>query len=377
MANVQTQSLTTMLQNFAAAAQGACSSLLNFTIGTVLRAIGEAVASLGLWLQGMVLQILALTRAATSTGADLDTWLADFFFTRQQAVAASGPLTFSRFTPSQQAVVPVGSVVLTDDGSQQFTVVLDTTNAAYSAQLGGYVLPAGTASISATVQANTPGTGGNVAAGAISQLYQAIPGVDTVTNPAAFANGVDAESDAAVRARFQTYIANLSKATKAAIGEAIASVQQGLVYIILENQTYAGAAQNGTFIVIVDDGSGSPGSSLLSSVSNAIDAVRPLTSTFYVYGPVVVTATVSMTITTANGYTHSAVTAEVQAALLAYINTLPIGAELTYTRLAQVAYDASPGVTNVTGVTLNGGTADLPATSLQVIKATSNSVTVS
>jgi hypothetical protein len=48
-----------------------------------------------------------------------------------------------------------------------------------------------------------------------------------------------------------------------------------------------------------------------------------------------------------------------------------LGRRWPYTRLAQVAYDASPGIINVTGVTLNGGTADLAATAQQIVKWTS------
>jgi uncharacterized phage protein gp47/JayE len=103
--------------------------------------------------------------------------------------------------------------------------------------------------------------------------------------------------------------------------------------------------------------------------------VRPFTSTFGVFAPVIVNASVVMTITTATGYVHSTVTAQVQAALQSYINTLPLGTSLAYSRLAQVAYDAAPGVvTNVTGVTLNGGTADVVATNQQVVKFTTVTV---
>ena len=48
-----------------------------------------------------------------------------------------------------------------------------------------------------------------------------------------------------------------------------------MTYTLVENQTYAGATQYGYFYVVVDDGTGSPSSTLLSSVANAIDAVRP------------------------------------------------------------------------------------------------------
>jgi uncharacterized phage protein gp47/JayE len=375
MANVQTQSLTQMLQNFASTVQGSVTSaLLNFNIGTVFRALGEAVSGIALWLQGMILQMLALTRASTSTGSDLDSWFADFGFSRLAASYATGSVTFSRFTPTSQAVVPVGTVVQTTDGTQQFTVNTDTTNPAYSAALGGYVLAAGTASVTVTVTAATAGTGGNVLANTITQLSQSVPGVDTVTNAAAFTNAVNAESDATALARFQSWLLSLSKATKAAIGNAITSLQQGLTYTITENYTYGGVYQPGYFYVVVDDGSGVPSDTLVSTVYNAIDAVRPFTSTFDVKKPIVVTATVAMAITTAAGYTHSTVTALVQTALQNYINTLPLGASLAYSRLAQVAYDASPGVANVTGVTLNGGTADVTADAKTVVKASTVTV---
>jgi hypothetical protein len=87
-----------------------------------------------------------------------------------------------------------------------------------------------------------------------------------------------------------------------------------------------------------------------------------------------------MTVATAAGYTHSAVVSTVQAALQSFISTLPRDpvsqtVTLPYSRLSQVAYDASPGVTNVTGITLNSGTSDLVGTSQQVIRAGTLTVT--
>lgn len=377
MASVNQWSLTTTISNMVTSAQQKAKVLLDFTVGSVNLAIIEAVAQVVIWLEGLILTLLAVARAATSSGADLDSWMADYGLTRLAATSSTGQVTFSRFTPTYQAVVPVGTVIQTADGTQQFTVISDTTQTAYSATLGGYVIAAGINSAVATVQSVNTGTQTNVLANTITTLTQAVQYVDTVTNAANFTNAVNSETDTAFRARFVTYINSLSKATKAAIGAAILAVQQGLQYTLTENQTYAGATQMGNFFVVVDDGSGAPPSTLLNSVSNAIDAVRPFTSTFDVHAPVVVSVTVAMTITTATGYTHSTLVSTVQAALLNYINTLPLGASLAYSRLAQVAYDASPGVTNVTGVTLNGVTADVAATNLQVIKTTSGAVTVS
>ena len=366
---ISSQDFTTIVRNQVAAIQGAVSSFIDLTIGSALLAIVEANAAVALWLQGMILTLLATTRASTSSGADLDSWMADYGLVRLPAVAASGQVTFSRFTPTMQAIVPVGATVETADGSQQFTVLADTTNTAYSASLNGFVVAPGYASVTVTVQAVVPGSAANASAGQVSTLTQSIPGIDTVSNAAAFINGVDAETDLALRARFIVFLAGLSKATKAAIGFAIQSVQDGVSYTLVENQTYLGVAQPGYFYAVVDDGSGHPPSTFLNTVANAIDAVRPITSTFGVYGPTLLSANVVMTLTTAASYNHAATTALVVTALQTYINALPMGQELPFSRLAQVAYDTSAGVTNVTGITLNGASADLTASAAQIIKA--------
>ncbi len=376
---ISTKDFTTLVREGVTAIQGYAGALVDLTIGSILRAFVEANAAVVIWLQGLILQVLAITRAATSSGADLDSWVGDFGVTRLAATYATGHVTFARFTPTQQAVVPLGATVQTGDGSQQYSVVADATNAAYNGALGGYVLPPGTASISVPVVAATGGAAGNAVAGAVSVISGAIPGVDTVTNTAAFANGEDAETDAALRTRFIAYIRSLSKATKAAVSYAITSLQSGVTCSLVENQSYGGATQLGYFYAVVDDGSGTPSGTFLVNAGNAVEAVRPLCISFGVFPPVVVNAAVAMTCTIAANYDGPATRALVVAALTTYINTLvrnPATQIMTlpYSRLAQVAYDASPGVTNVTGVTLNGGTADLTAPAQQTIKASTIAV---
>ena len=355
---LQVYKFSELVSNIATAIQAAASAPLNFSPGSVLRALVEATAGMGLWLQAIVLQLLTLTRAATSRGADLDSWMADFGLARLPATTASGQVAFSRFTPAQQAVVPVGAGVQTGDGTRKFLVILDAGHAAYNAGLGGYVLPPATPSVNVPVQAVAAGTGGNVQAGSITVITTPIPGVDTASNASAFINGIDAESDPAYRARFFLFIASLSRATKAAVGYAVASVRQGLTYTLTENEDYDGATDMGFFYVVADDGSGSPPSDLLDSISVAIEAVRPLGSRFAVFAPIVTTANVAMTITSAAGYAHPAVVVAVSAALAGFLDGLPLGASLPYTQLASVAYGV-PGVTNASSILLNGGTADL------------------
>lgn len=343
----------------AASVQGAAQSLLDLTVGSVLRAILEANASVALWMQWLIVQCLATTRLATSSGADCDSFGADFGFTRLPAAAASGEVTFARFTAGMPAFIPVGTAVSTAANTQSFVVVGDAGNPAYSAASGGFVLAAGVASLNVAVVASTPGAAGNVQPGAVSLLGSAISGVDTVTNGSALTGGIDAESDVAFRARFGNFLGGLSRATNIAIGSAIAGIQQGLSYNISENVNQAGGVQMGFFVVTVDDGSGHPPAGLLATVQQAVNAIRPVGTGFAVQGPVVMPADVSVTIITSAGASHAAAVAAVATAIEEYIASLPIGATLSYTRLAQLAYDASGVVVNLADLLLNGGTMDL------------------
>ncbi len=364
-----TKTQTALVQGQVAAMQAACAQLLDFGVGSVLLAIAQAVGEVALFLQALILQLAIVTRAATSTGSDLDSWMADYGVTRLAAVAASGSVTFFRFSTGSQVVVPTGSVVESADGTQSFIVTIDTTNAAYNAGLGGYVMASGIGSVVVPVQAQTAGSGGNVAALVITVIAGAIPGVDTVANVTALAGGADAESDAALRARFVQYINSRSQGTPEAVDYAIASVQQNIDFQLVENYAYTGTFQPGYFYVVVDDGSGSPPSSLITSVQVAINAARPLCDEFGVFGPVLNDITISMTIAGGNP-------SSVQAALVGYVNGLGLGGTVEYSRLSQIAYDASAGVTNVTAVLLNGGTADVDCTPQQRAITSSGAVTV-
>ncbi len=362
------RTFNTLVESMAAAVQAAATQLLDLTVGSTLRAVLEANASVCLWMQWLILQVLRTTRAATSTGADLDSWMADLSLTRLPAVSATGIVTFSRFTSTLVALIPVGTLVRTADGTQTFLVVADTTDPAWVGASNGYVVAGGLASLDLPVMALVPGIAGNVQAGAISLLASAVPGIDSVYNASAFLNGLDAETDDAFRGRFRNFIASRSRATPAAVAYAVTSIQQGLDYTIQENTDPTGQPRLGQFVVTVDDGSGSPSTALLSTVQTAIEAVRPVGSLFSVRPPSVVTADVSMLITVAPDTTKAPIQAMVGNAVRNYINDLPIGSGLALTRLAQIGYSASPSVINVTALLINGASDDLAAMATSVIK---------
>jgi uncharacterized phage protein gp47/JayE len=366
-------SFSQIVTNMVAAAKSAVSVALDFTTGSINLALVQSVAGVALWLQGLILQVLLQSRASTSQGADLDSWCADFAFPRRAAVAASGQLTFSRFQPSAATVIPVGAIVATAVGGAQFAVRADPTSGLYGAAaagpgLAGYTLAPGVASGTVPAAAIVSGAAGNVTAGAISLLMQAINGIDTVSNALPFAGGADAEADAAFRLRFQNFINTLMKGTDAALGFALTALQPGLSVAILDNTKPDLTAQNGFVTIVLDDGSGAPPGTLLQAAAAAVEAVRCTGITIGVIPPSILSATIAMTVVSTVASQHAQDVAAATAALQLYIAALPVGAPLPYARLAQLAFDASPNIANVTGATLNAGTADLTASAVQVIK---------
>ncbi|HUB48678.1 MAG TPA: baseplate J/gp47 family protein [Acetobacteraceae bacterium] len=363
------QTFSTLVQGMAATVQAAASQLLDLTVGSTLRAMLEASASVALWMQWLILLVLQMTRAATSSGPDLDSWMADFSLTRLPASPASGIVTFSRYNASVTALAPVGTLVRTIDGSQTFVVTEDSNVSGWNQQLYGYVLGVGITSLDVPVVALTPGSGGNVQANTITVLAAALAGIDSVINTAPFTNGVDAESDVAFRLRFQDFLASRSRATIGSVEYAISTVQQGLSYAIQENQGSAGQFQLGNFVVVLDDGSGYPSNSLLSAAQQAINEVRPVGVTFAVFPPVVTQVNVSLSVMTADGSDVTSVAPQIVTAIQNYIDALPVGVSLPVSRIVQIAYAAAQNIGNVTNVLLNGQELDVAMSPTGVVKS--------
>ena len=315
-----------------------------------------------MWIQYLIVQVWSGCRLATSSGVDVDSFVNDFNLTRLQATNAVGVVTFSRFSTSTSAlIVPyinadgstntAGAVVITADQTQSYGVSTDVTNAAWNATMGGYLMGAGVASLNVPVAALTAGSAGNIQPNTISIIASAIPGVTSVTNAAAFADGTDAETDAALKARFSNYITTRSLATPSAIEYAIITTQPNLTYYIAVNSDTQGNVVMGNFVVTIDDGSGDPPTSLMQAVTAAINAVRPICSTFTVQPPTVLQVTISMTLTVGpSGNSKAICQAEVLAAISTYVNSLPVGSPLPYSKIAALAYGADTNITNVSSI---------------------------
>lgn len=368
MSSLNVKSFSELVSEQVTAIQARAAKLLDFSIGSILRSLAESNAGIAIWLQQLIVKLLVTTRAATCSGEDLDSWMADFGFQRLSAAQAVGQVTFSRFTSTSRALVPLGAQVTTRDGAQHYAVIADTSNDAWDPAQSGYVIAAGVISLDVPVRADTAGAAGNAQPGTVTVIMGSVLYVDQVTNPEAFTGGKDAESDDEFRARFRMWISSLSKATKAAITFALSNFQRGVSFTLTENVAWNGAPQPGYFYAVIDDGSGMPPREFLDRAYRAIDAVRGFTITFGVFAPEVIYASVVLSFATDDQGDHTGVATLVEEAITQYIASLKPGQLMAYTRIIRAAYAASPMVTNVTFLTLNGGRADLAASPKQVIR---------
>lgn len=346
--------------------------------GDALLAIFQAVSAQIDFLQGQVLAVNDLSRAQTSAGADLDSWMAQFNFFRNLAVMAEGEVTFASLIPAvNQALIPAGSLVQTTGGAVQYQVIADTTQPTWSPVYNAYVLLPGQSSLTASVQAILAGSSSNVIALQLNQIGSQLTGIDTVTNPAPIDNGIDQETDAAFLARFPLYLASLAEATQTAILSAANSVQQGLQIALLENLTPGGVTQVGAFTVLVDNGTGAPPSGLLSLIYAAVNAARAFTVQAFVSGPTVIVGNILIILRIAPNYSQSQVSAAVQNALATYINNTGIGSTLFVSALETAAL-AVPGVLAIEAgtTTINGVNADLLLQPINVVRSTVGNISI-
>jgi uncharacterized phage protein gp47/JayE len=358
--NLPIRSFTTIVRDMSAAITTSASSLIDMSVGSVLRAIIEANAAIVLWVQWLTILTLQVTRAATSTGPDLDSWMADFSLSRLPASPGSGVITVSRYSTTAAAYLPAGSIVKTQDGSVSFLVAIDLTNSCWVPTLNAYSLAIGVTAIDVPITAAVSGLSGNVLANVITLLASPVGGIDLINNENATSGGSAAETDQAFRIRFTAWFAARSRATIDAIGYAVSQVQAGLNYVIRENVDAQGNLRPGNVLIVVSDGSGALSNDLFNSLSIAVGAVRPVGTSFSIQPPQITQVQIGLAIDCPE-LSVSTVQSVLNSAIENYVNTLDIGGTLSLTRISQLIYLTEPSIINVSNVTLNGGQADLAA----------------
>ena len=68
------------------------------------------------------------------------------------------------------------------------------------------------------------------------------------------------------------------------------------------------------------------------------------------------------------GYNKNQLVGNLAITLENYINSIPVGQDVVYTKLFQVIYDSTPGLLEVSNLTINGVTTDLAVNLNQVAR---------
>jgi len=354
--------------------QAAAGVPLDFSVGSILRSIVESNSGNALWLQALVMQLLAVTRLTTSSGNDVDTFVQQFGLSRNPPTPASGNVTFARNTTTVQATIPVGALVAATVNGVNYAVIADTTNSNFNPSLNAYVMLVGISTLDVPVVATTAGAIGNVFSDEITVIVSVIPYIDTVNNSQPYTNGQDQESDEALKARFVLYLNSLSKATQQAIQAAILSVPGVARYKLVENETVDSVEMLGFFYAVIDDGEGSASGPLIAQVQAAIEAVRGFTIAYSVYAPTAYPVNFAITVLSDGSVSSGTLQTTITQALETYISKSGFDGLLPYSKIPEVVYDASPAVRNVTSYTQNAGTSDIQLVGKQI--ATVGTITV-
>lgn len=282
-----------------------------------------------------------------TSGSFIDKDAAGYGITRKPGTAASVTLTF---TGSAGTTIPAGTLCVTQDGLG-FATDEDLT-------LG----EDGSGTVTAT--ADAVGTAYNVLAGAIVSTQQAVSGVTSLTNEAAAAGGTDPETDAALFARLDAY-----KKTPPTSGNDRHYHQWAL------EVNGVGAASvircwdgPGTVKVIIADMALHPVTEeLRAEVAAYIETQRPVTAEVTVESAAGVPIEVSVTVETDGTVFKLDTEKELTERLAEYLGEIAFteGAEVVYNRVLALVMGL-PGVTDCSGLTVNGGTANVPLDATQI-----------
>ena len=203
------------------------------------------------------------------------------------------------------------------------------------------VLQAGETAAQVRAQAVEPGSAGNAAAGTIRAMAVAPVGVSRCTNPAAFAGGLEEETDEALRVRVLETFQRMPNGANAAF------YQQGAMSFpeVAAAAVLSRPRGVGTVDVVVSTPAGVPDSALLAQLSSYFTQRREIAVDVRVRAPEVKSIDVSVAVAAADGADGEAVRSRVEAALRAQFDGRLLGRDVLRAALGAVIYGVD-GVAN-------------------------------
>lgn len=306
-------------------------------------------------------EVLRRGFAATTFGAYLDLRCGEHGVERRPAERATGSVTFSG---AAGIAVPAGTRVATAADAVTSTPSVEFETLA-AATLGG------TGQAEVLVTAVEPGVSGNIAAGAIAVLVEAVPGVTGITNTAAIAGGADIESDESLLERYLLKVRNPGTSGNradyfqwalAVDGVGGAQVHPlwngpGTVKVYLLDKAKRAASAALVAAVQADIAPGAVGAGAGKAPIGASVTISAATE---------VPIGISVKLTLRSGWTLAQATSGIRDALTEYLQTLAFTDNVVrYSRVNSLLLDV-PAIVDLSNLTVNGGVANVTVSIGQV-----------
>lgn len=254
---------------------------------------------------------------------------------RKESVKARGNVTFYLASASANSVrIPAGTVVATDG-----------SNAARYRTLAEVLVPAGSLSVSAAVEALNGGADGNVGAGRVCVLVTPCAGIDHVENVGDMFGGSDEENDEQLRTRLLNNYKNISNGTnKAYYIEQAMSVDGVWSVGILPRARGAG-----TVDVYIAGQDGTADNALIAAVQAKLERAREINVDVHVGALIIIPCDVNIIVKIRGGYDFDDVSADITSSVRNYFYSLQ-GGETVYLSEIGKCISGVDGVVNYTFV---------------------------
>lgn len=307
--------------------------------------------------------------ASTTFGAYLDLRCGEHGLTRRPAVKARSQVEFAG---TAGATIPAGTVVstLADPASGISSIAFATLESA--------VLSGGGKAI-VDVEAVEAGASGNVSAGAIQLLEQAVAGVSGAVNLTETSGGLDTEADAALLERYYAKVRRPGTSGNKADYEQWALEIPGVGGVQVE-PLWDGPGTVRVFVLGADKQA--PEMALVQAVQQSIapalglgEGKAPIGAAVTVAGAAEVTVNVGVQLVLAPGAALNDVKAAIEQEITGYLRQLAFTDPVVrYSRISAILSDIS-GIVDYSGLSVNGGTVNVAVQTGQV--AMLGTVTVS
>lgn len=284
-------------------------------------------------------EILDKSFIDTSYGVYLDRKVIEQGLIRKQATQSTGYVTI---TGQEGAEIKIGDKVASDTVTYtvQENKTIDSTK-----------------NVIVKVESDEFGEKGNCPVGAIKYFPVTIPGVVTVTNAEKFDNGYNAETDDSLRKRYlekiQTPPTSGNKYHYLNWAKEVTGVGDAKVFPLWNG--------NGTVkVVIINSNKCGADTNLINAVSTHIEDNRPIGATVTVISAIEKAINITATLTIdANNYTLDQVKTNIQSNVTKYLADISFTeTSVSYAKIGSLII-ASNGILDYSGLTVNGGTANI------------------